>query len=806
MRERRFFYKLRHLLFFLPFTLFYCRPGIFFGKTLLSLGGDEQCGFYPHAAYFHEWVARGILPFWQMHAMCGHPYGFAVISFLDLYHVAAAIFPTGLAYSLAKISGVFLGAVFLAHFLQRKGSSIFSSWIGGLVWFFYSSRSIESGFFFLPLLFLLGDHLAERKTRPRFFFFVLALAGYALNANPHFFLYGTLLLFSYLFWTAFHNRRFKDIFHYLTAGVLAVGICSFHFFRLFETAGLSNRSSWLSPQTLLPTHYLLALFPDLFSISGRPDLIYVMPRLLGKVVSHMPFLKIDALIAPDYVGIYPCVALIGWLLVWRSRKGDAANFFLGAFFAVVIYLTLHPFWYALVIRRIPFVGSMTNIGRVFELYAFCLAVLTSKFTDVLTARGVHNRKIPRSVGKFLLAMLIFVWAAANFVKISIHHFKDFVSRNILESLRSASHPTNFIQDPVSFGQSRVDDFFLFFDSLASFLNPHILAPAIFFALFFLIIRYWKNSGIRYWLARLGLIAVISADMMLVLGTSMPAAATAEIVPQSKWMLPLREDSSLFRVQMLEDPTRSFSAMPLRPVSNVSYGISTPDGYDQLYLARYVRFYRLLTRRPSGMPDFILHPMHDFERSLSNFANCRYFLTTNLNRRLDSEPDFEKISEDDSYCLYKNKQAFPRFFVVHQTINAKNTEEAEKLLIANKDRLRETVILEGDVTPSPSLKAISDKDREVVEVLRYGPNQIRLKTHVFAEGYLVMSESYAPGWRALIDNKPSRLFHANLAFRAVEVPAGEHEILLNYWPPSLTWGLLASGISIVLLVVILLFFA
>ena len=65
------------------------------------------------------------------------------------------------------------------------------------------------------------------------------------------------------------------------------------------------------------------------------------------------------------------------------------------------------------------------------------------------------------------------------------------------------------------------------------------------------------------------------------------------------------------------------------------------------------------------------------------------------------------------------------------------------------------------------------------------------------GVVVLTDAHFPGWSATVDGQPAPLHRANLNFRAVAVPAGEHTIEMRYAPAPLRrgWGLAALGLVV-----------
>ncbi len=71
----------------------------------------------------------------------------------------------------------------------------------------------------------------------------------------------------------------------------------------------------------------------------------------------------------------------------------------------------------------------------------------------------------------------------------------------------------------------------------------------------------------------------------------------------------------------------------------------------------------------------------------------------------------------------------------------------------------------------------------IKLVEYKPNEIRYQSNNSADGLAVFSEIYYPGWTATIDGTPVDIVQADYILRAIEVPAGQHEIVLTFKPQT-----------------------
>jgi hypothetical protein len=89
-------------------------------------------------------------------------------------------------------------------------------------------------------------------------------------------------------------------------------------------------------------------------------------------------------------------------------------------------------------------------------------------------------------------------------------------------------------------------------------------------------------------------------------------------------------------------------------------------------------------------------------------------------------------------------------------------------------------------------------KDAAEIAAYEPERVEIATRSPREGFVVLSDTYRPGWSAFVDGEEAPILRAQTAFRAVPVPAGEHRILFLYRPWSLRAGTAVSLVSLLIL--------
>ena len=75
--------------------------------------------------------------------------------------------------------------------------------------------------------------------------------------------------------------------------------------------------------------------------------------------------------------------------------------------------------------------------------------------------------------------------------------------------------------------------------------------------------------------------------------------------------------------------------------------------------------------------------------------------------------------------------------------------------------------------------------------------LRIETDAATPAYLVLADTFDPGWSAVVDGQPAPIRPAYVAFRAVYLPQGKHAVVFTYRPAGFDRGLLLTGTGILL---------
>jgi len=151
----------------------------------------------------------------------------------------------------------------------------------------------------------------------------------------------------------------------------------------------------------------------------------------------------------------------------------------------------------------------------------------------------------------------------------------------------------------------------------------------------------------------------------------------------------------------------------------------------------------------------------------------------------------------SQLVLEDPTALPRAWVAYGWRSASGQASATAATVASStDQLHSEPVLEG----VPSSASPAPPAPSAVSFLVDQDEHVKLRADVRKPGYLVLDDSYYPGWQATVDGRPARIVPANENFRAVAVTPGVHIIDFHYRPASFRVGAIVSIITAIGLLV------
>jgi uncharacterized membrane protein YfhO len=67
-----------------------------------------------------------------------------------------------------------------------------------------------------------------------------------------------------------------------------------------------------------------------------------------------------------------------------------------------------------------------------------------------------------------------------------------------------------------------------------------------------------------------------------------------------------------------------------------------------------------------------------------------------------------------------------------------------------------------------------------------------------DGFLLLADTYYPGWTAQVDGYPTPIYRANLSVRGIGLPKGRHEVRFTFDAPGFSRGLQITLVAVSML--------
>ena len=214
-------------------------------------------------------------------------------------------------------------------------------------------------------------------------------------------------------------------------------------------------------------------------------------------------------------------------------------------------------------------------------------------------------------------------------------------------------------------------------------------------------------------------------------------------------------------------------------------------YMKLIYDQYELLYNRIAPIPTSQPQALDSPLLDL-------LNVRYVVTT---QEIDS-PRYELVY-DNEVRIYRNRGCMPRAFTLPDASVVYTDDMAQAI---QKYDPRHYVLLDGD-TPTRPVAG----EAQAATITGYTNNEVFVDVELDAPGWLVLADSYLPGWRAYQrprggserDEVALPIYRHAGNFRAVHLEAGQYTVRFKYTPTSVKVGFFLTflgGMVILLLLI------
>jgi hypothetical protein len=492
---------------------------------------------------------------------------------------------------------------------------------------------------------------------------------------------------------------------------------------------------------------LIEVFGQSYNLSrgggpGAPSnllLGFVAPELWGRPDKfEIPGGPINYVERTAYFGTVPLLLGVAGLVV--RRRGPQV------FFAVLgllaLGLVVQVPWYTVHIRSLPVLAKVNEL-RFLILVSFCGAVLAAYGMQALLEES--SRRWALLAAACATAALPLVWLL---IHSSVFHYLGTAVAQ-LPNIGHTSIPVGALH-------------------LATFLRW-----ALFAALGLLLLAVAALRP-RWSLAvALLLVALASYDLVSFARGFHPAEPASFDRPAAP--------PSLAFVERTIGHDRVAGGNEFGPNLSELYGLRDARGYDLPDLTRRTRLWLSLG---GGGPDYyVLSPAPS---SLASLFSVRFMFSTLL------PPSGNALWRPTRYPqLFENRAPHFRAWVAYGWRVANSMTEGLRLLGSSSIQGDfQTPVIEGG-EPPPS----NPGPPQEATFLHDGDQSVTLAVNPRGPGYLVLSDTWYPGWSATIDGHPVSIQHANVAFRAVPVSAGHHIVAFTYSPRSSEVAALASLLAV-----------
>ncbi len=742
---------------------------IFFYKILIHptqiIYPSLDMNFYLSSKNLFQETFRnlGDIPLWNPYSFGGTPFvGNLESAMFYPFNLLFLIFPTMQLFGFMFILDIFLIGIFTYFFAREISLSKFSSLLSSIVMMFNGTTLLKilpghifilDGIVWLPLLLLFYER--GIKTRKTIYSFLsgITIALMILAGNPQIALYGLFAAFLFLAFRLINDPKirkkqvnFKNFVMLLIFPILiGLSLSAIQLLPSVEFSKLSIRSNGLSYS-----------FASDFSLHPYQFITLLLPHFFGSPLVKDTYWGINGNFWElcGYVGILPIILAI--ISLFYKKNKYVIFFFFLALLSLLFSTGRFGFLYEAFYKYIPGFNLFRAPARFLYLYAFSVSILAGIGSNIF----LENKLIKKN--KIILKK--------SLVLLSLTTILSIVSLMIFSAQKQ--NINNFIlHKGYALGNNLLQIDYLILKDLIIF-TLIILSSTI--LMFLKVKNVLKISFLKYLL-----IFIIMADLWLFSAKFYTTKNINSVVQNNNITEILSKDKGYYRV--FDFDGKMIDILSLNHIQSLT-------GFAALYLRNYRDFLWL----SGGHLDTPYESFFSFNNinnlNILRLLNTKYIISQKS--LSESNKDLQKIGKN----VYEVKETFPRAYVVPNALVIKDKNKFLETINDKSFDFRENVILEK-YPDNPIRNSSSYKS---VQLIKYQPNEIKLKANLDNPGFLVLSEVWYPGWKAYVNGKQTEIYKADYILRSIYLNNGLNNITFLYDPLSYKIGKFISLISLTII--------
>ena len=735
--------------------------------VLSSAGTDTWSQFFYWRQFGFTSLARGEIPLWNPYVFSGTPFvaGMQTAIFYPL-NFFFLIFETPFAINLTIALHCFLGSAFTFMYarymaIDRPGAIIaaviFTYGAPSLLHIFAGHLSILLTTVWLPMVFTAVEAFLRHEKMRYAVLSGIALSMQVLAGHPQYLFYSIIAVALYFFLRVLGERKFRAILYrfagfcliVLTASALAaVQILPALEFTL-RSARQALSYEWVSIFSFSPENLITLLLPNFFG--DMLDVPYWGKNYLWEM--------------SIYIGLVPIVLVVVEMAYDRSRPVWIFSL-LGAI-SLVLALGKHTPLLRVFYAFVPGFNLFRGLSKFVFVFAFAASMIAGFGLTKIIRLDEKGRSKLRPLAYILLAVSLSLFLLA-----------------ILDLLFGQVWWASLVQSY----QRGEDDYFPPIALTGDFLlasaevmfQDLFVAAVIAFLLGALLLAYVKVQRLSTRFLTMPIVLLTILDLWVFGSRYLVTFSPKTVYMDEELKQFLQGDKETFRLA-----TPIFSLVNMGMIEQ----IENVGGYDTIMLKDYSEFINFAQGLPVAEPNFAM--TIEAISPLLNLLNAKYFVVESVGTI--ALPNLSLVFQSSAYKIYRNNDALPRAFVVHDTRVVTDRNAILNQMASPGFDPKSYAIVERKFDAMPHHAGVQSP---APKIIRHSPNRVAIEAELQEPGLLVLADAYDPGWEAFLDGKETEIHRTNYVMRGVLVPAGRHAVEFRYEPFSFKLGAIISLASLI----------